>query len=279
MAETPAIWGCRLHHLRIETPDPARLVAFYRDGMGLRERPMGDDVWLLDGRERRLLIGNGTAGGFGFAAFAAPGAEALDALRAELSDRTAIAPSPTPLFADGAFSVTDPDGRRLVFGVPTTAAPGTDRLPGRLQHFVVATTDLPRLDAFYRDALGFVVSDEVLAENGAVTAIFYRSDPEHHSFAAFRAPESGLDHHAYETTSWNDIRDWADHFSGLRVPLWWGPGRHGPGDNLFFMVLDPDGNKVELSAEIEHMPLAMAPRSWAHEERTLNYWGQAWMRS
>jgi len=281
MTDTPAIWRSRLHHLMIESEDPAGLVAFYRDAIGLRERPLGEDLWLLDGRERRVLVGRGRKGALGFAAFAMPDGDALDRLRDRLEQRqVAIEPSPTPLFADGAFGVDDPDGRRLAFGLPHADHDGVDKLPGRLQHFVVATTDLPRLHNFYAEILGLVVSDEVIEDGSAApTAIFYRSDPEHHSFAAFRAPAAGLDHHAYETTCWNDIRDWADHLSTLRIPLWWGPGRHGPGDNLFFMVLDPDGNKVELSAELEHMPLDMAKRVWPHEERTLNYWGNAWMRS
>jgi hypothetical protein len=45
------------------------------------------------------------------------------------------------------------------------------------------------------------------------------------------------------------------------------------------MVEDPEGYKVELSAELELMPRDMAPRRWKHEQRTLNLWGQAWMRS
>jgi hypothetical protein len=76
-----------------------------------------------------------------------------------------------------------------------------------------------------------------------------------------------------------DIRDWADRMGSLRIPLWWGPGRHGVGNNLFFMIEDPDGHKVEFSAEIERMPREMAWRTWPHEQRTLNLWGSAWMRS
>ena len=82
-----------------------------------------------------------------------------------------------------------------------------------------------------------------------------------------------------ETTSWNDIRDWADHLGDMRIELSWGPGRHGPGNNLFFMVCDADGNMVELSAEIEEMDRYMAARQWKHEPHTLNLWGVAWMRS
>jgi catechol 2,3-dioxygenase len=155
------------------------------------------------------------------------------------------------------------------------AAPGT---PGRLQHFVCASTRLEEMMGFYRDRLGMPESDRVL-EKDALSAAFLRSDPEHHSFAAFRAPESRADHHCYETTGWNDIRDWADRMAKLRIPLWWGPGRHGPGNNLFFMIEDPDGHKVEFSAELEIMTRDAPSRTWPHEERTLNLWGSAWMRS
>jgi len=64
----------------------------------------------------------------------------------------------------------------------------------------------------------------------------------------------------------------------MRMELSWGPGRHGPGNNLFFMIPDADGNMVELSAEIELMDKDMPARLWPHEPHTLNLWGVAWMR-
>jgi catechol 2,3-dioxygenase-like lactoylglutathione lyase family enzyme len=187
----------------------------------------------------------------------------------------------SPLLADGAFSVSDPDGRRVVFGIPLPVEE-TEGLPGRLQHFVCATERLPQMLEFYR-GLGMAESDRVVegenATNDGLSAVFLRSDPEHHVFAAFRAPQSRADHHCYETNGWLDIRDWADRMASLRIPLWWGPGRHGPGNNLFFMIEDPDGHKVEFSAELELMLREMAHRTWPHEQRTLNLWGSAWMRS
>lgn len=185
-------------------------------------------------------------------------------------------PSPTPLFAEGAFAVRDPDGRLVVFGLAKEFE-SSNGIPGRLQHFVCATARLPEMLKFY-GALGMVESDRVL-EGEALSAVFLRSDPEHHSFAAFRAPESRPDHHCYETNGWLDIRDWADRMGSLQIPLWWGPGRHGPGNNLFFMIEDPDGHKVEFSAELELLPREAPYRTWPHEQRTLNLWGTAWMRS
>jgi catechol 2,3-dioxygenase len=86
------------------------------------------------------------------------------------------------------------------------------------------------------------------------------------------------DHHAYEVDDWNAVRDWADHMSALHIKIWWGPGRHGPGNNLFFMIKDPHDNQVEISAELEHMPREMAARVWPLEERSLNLWGDGWIR-
>ena len=37
--------------------------------------------------------------------------------------------------------------------------------------------------------------------------------------------------------------------------------------------------KVEFSAELEIVPQDLPFRTWPHEERTLNLWGSAWMRS
>jgi catechol 2,3-dioxygenase len=283
------LWPAQLDHIQRNSDRPEALVAFYRDAAGMAAREVGPSLWLLEGPQRRVLVGRGEKGEQPLNVFRVQSPPQLAALRAWLQGRgIALLPLPTPLFSEG-FAVRDPDGRLAAFGLPNPdfagpAAADTAalRLPARLQHVVVATTDLPRLVGFYEKELGFVASDHVYdgaPGEGPVTATFLRSDPEHHSFAAFRAPEVRPDHHCYETNCWNDIRDWADHLATLPVKLWWGPGRHGPGNNLFFMVEDPDGHKVEWSAELEVMPRDMAPRAWKHEERTLNYWGQSWMRS
>ncbi len=273
------LWPARLHHLRRDSREPERLARFYGDLLGDRVEALPDNEWLVLGHGRRLVVGGGTSGAVPYFALAMRDAAQLAEYAAALGRRgVPREPSPSPLFTDGAFAVTDPDGRRVVFGLPARHSGIQSELAGRLQHFVCASARLPELLTFYRDTLGAVESDRVL-EGDDVTAVFLRSDPEHHSFATFRAPESRPDHHSYETGNWNAIRDWADHMAKLRIPLWWGPGRHGPGNNLFFMIEDPDGHKVEFSAELELMPKEAAFRTWPHEQRTLNLWGSAWMRS
>jgi catechol 2,3-dioxygenase-like lactoylglutathione lyase family enzyme len=273
------IWPARLHHLRRDSTEPEQLARFYGQLLDDRVEALPNAQWLVQGHGRRLIVGSGAKGTVPYFAFAMRDAAQLASYAAALEYLgVAREPSPSPLFADGAFAVTDPDGRRVVFGLPLRVSGIQSALAGRLQHFVCASVRVPELLAFYRDILGARESDRVL-ENEDLAAVFLRSDPEHHSFATFRAPESRPDHHSYETGSWNAIRDWGDHMAKLRIPLWWGPGRHGPGNNLFFMIEDPDGHKVEFSAELERMPEDAAFRTWPHEPRTLNLWGSAWMRS
>lgn len=267
------LWPATLHHLCRASPEPERLARFYGELLGDRVEALPAGQWHVSGKGRRLVIAPGEKGAIPYFALQVSDPRRLSA---ELEQKVRVEPSPSPLFGNEAFAVTDPDGRRIVLGLARDGAPGDTA--GRLQHFVCATTRLDDVLGFYRDILGMHESDRVL-EGGALAAVFLRSDPEHHSFAAFRAPESRADHHCYETRSWNDIRDWADRMARLRIPLWWGPGRHGPGNNLFFMVEDPDGHKVEFSAELERLPAGAPYRTWPHEQRTLNLWGSAWMRS
>ena len=226
-----------------------------------------------------MLIERGSKNTLVFASFAFTDKVRLARYRDEVAAKGINSrPSPTPLFEDGAFAVELPDGPQFVFGVPREKASAPDRMSGRLQHIVVASDRVAEMVGF-AEKLGFLVSDRVFDTDHDQTAVFLRSDTEHHSFAVFRARARRLDHYAFETKSWNDIRDWADHLATYKIPIGWGPGRHGPGNNLFIMLNDPDGNALELSAEIEHMPEDHQTREWPHEQRTLNLWGSAWMRS
>jgi len=288
MRNQSPLWPARLDHICLEAPEPETVAAFYRDVIGLTPILLQDGGIVLQGPQRRLVVGRGPAGGQPWSGFRLERAAQRDALRAHFAAQgLAIESSPSPVFDGASFAVRDPDGRRVVFGLPRDDFGDGDRrgplppaaaLAGRLQHVVVATADLPRLTAFYRDALGFLPSDVVL-DGETPSAIFLRADPEHHSFACFRAPEARPDHHAYEAASWNDLKDWADHLSRHDIRIWWGPGRHGPGNNLFLMAKDPQGYLFEISAELEVLPKEMAVRRWPHAEKTLNLWGPGWMRS
>ncbi len=283
MPTREALWSSTLHHCIIESEDPKRLVDFYEDALQMQPTALDCSRTAMIGNGRAVIISPGqseTVPGF---AFNVGGHNRLGALREAIEANGVTTQSARSALLEGeAFSLVDPAGVQVTFGCAGAQAgeETSDALAGRLQHIVYASPDPDDVSGFYQDKLGFVLSDTVLRdEDEQNTAIFIRSDPEHHSLACFRAPEFRFDHIALETTGWMDIRDWADHFAEREIPIWWGPGRHGPGNNLFFMVRDPDGNRIEISAECEHMPMDMPPRVWPHNERTLNLWGGAWMRS
>ena len=272
-----------LYQLGLRSADPERLAAFYTQGFGYRFSPSGDGV-LGVARDRRLAIVPGAATTLDHAAYAVSDAGEIDAIERRLA---AAGVPVRRIAAEGfeadALTFHDPDGNRFLFGV----AAGTPYIEGdavadraaRIQHVVFASTNLQRLLDFFTEVVGFTLSDRVIDEHGGLRTVFLRCSHEHHSLALFAAGENRLDHHCYEATEWNLIRDWGDHFARHRVPLKWGPGRHGPGDNLFLFIHDPDGNWVEISAELEHVEPDRPIGEWPHEEYTLNTWGIGLLRS
>jgi len=273
------LWPARLHHVAMGSPEPAALARFYGENLDFSAAREGDG-FVLRGAERRLVIAPGNARQLLYAGFDLGLPARVENYRAALR-RVGMETMDTtsPFFATGAFSVTDPDGNRLTFGTASPDGAVPPGQPGRIQHVVVASADAARIASFFSDRLGFRPTDWVRDAAGAIGAAFLRTDEEHHSFAVFRAPSPRLDHFSFEVGDWNAIRDWSDRFARAEVPIFWGPGRHGPGNNLFIMANDPDGNAMEFSAEITQHPFPMPPGEWPHAPRTLNLWGTAIMRS
>jgi catechol 2,3-dioxygenase len=274
-----------LYQLALDTPDPELLAHFYTRALGLRFATRGHALVGV-GRHRRLQLQSGPAKRLSAAYYAVEDREILDRLSERLgqADVTFTRGPESDVFAD-AVCFLDPDGNKLVFGVglQATAAVPEETSVGaweaRLQHLVVASADASRLLQFYRSTVGFKVSDVVLDDKGVMRTAFLCCSGEHHSLAIFAAADSRLDHFCFETTDWNRIRDWADHFAAEHIPLKWGPGRHGPGNNLFVFIHDSDHNWVEISAELEQVSPDRQTGVWPHEQRTLNSWGTAYLRS
>ena len=266
-----------LHHIQLHSSDPARMARFYADAMDMTASETGGGEWICEGPQRRVLFAPGENRSLGYAGFGVRDADSLAAVR-EVAERAGleILPSPSSLFQAGAFAVRDPDGNLAVFGLgqPETPRKG---LRGPLQHLTLATTDPGAIERFYVGTLGFITSDRVLSDEGVLNTLFTRSNHEHHSLACFRQDRTGVDHHSYEAGDWSVIKDWCDRMGDKHIPLMWGPGRHGPGNNLFIFIEDPDKNWIEISAELEVIH-DRPSKDWRHEPRTLNLWGRAIMR-
>lgn len=278
MTATAVQAGAYLHHLQFESEAPERLAGFYGEAMNMAVENR-DGLWTCAGPGRRMSIARGTKNRLAQAGFACRDREGLDALR-ERAKREGLDPKAldSPMFLDGAFAVRDPDGNEIVFGLARQDGAPREGLHAPLQHLTLATFDVGAIENFYANKLGFLVSDRVVKDSGEVSTCFMRSNHEHHTLACFKADRRGVDHHSYEAGEWIRIRDWADRFGAMEIPLMWGPGRHGPGNNLFIFIKDPDENWIEVSAELEVIH-DRPVKHWPHAERTLNLWGRGILRS
>jgi hypothetical protein len=137
-------------------------------------------------------------------------------------------PNLSPLFDEAAFSVTDPDGNVVLFERGDRRG-ATGDLPARAVHCVPdGAKAMPRSTAMPR----FVLSDRVQDEQGTLRACFLHTITMHHARPC-SVRRSALDHISCETRDIGSLAAWADRVAGRRVPLHWGVGRHGPGNDLF----------------------------------------------
>jgi catechol 2,3-dioxygenase len=268
-----------LHHLHLGTPAPERLAAFYGDTMDMTAERADNGSWIVRGPRRRVQFSQAPAKTLIHAGYALRDERGRAGLRAR-AEQQGLQPRDacTTFFQPGSFSVTDPDRNVIVFGLAAAEPPHRTGLHAPLQHLTLATKDVTAIEEFYASGLGFGVSDRVVDEHGKVMTSFMRGNHEHHNLACFYQDRQGVDHHSYEAGEWDRIRDWADRFAGRDIELMWGPGRHGPGNNLFIFIVDPDDNWIEVSAELEVVH-DRGVKEWLQAERTLNLWGHGLLRA
>lgn len=269
----------RLKRLVLSSPQPDEMAQFYRHAFDYEVKGTGDE-YCCEGNGRSLWIRRGEPNQLLESHFAFADAASLDRYSAELRGR-GVPYQHKHIAGELCISVRDPEDREICFGHDTPTDNETTSKPpaARLQHYAVRTPAPQKLVEFYASRLGFTISDLVRDDTGDLTAAFLRTDPEHHALAIFRAPQCRFDHFSCETRDWNDLRDWADHMSSRAVKLVWGIGRHGPGNDTFFMVHDPDANLAEISSDLERCTDNRPVGSWKHRMETLNLWGVAIMRS
>ena len=269
-----------LHHLEIKSCDPLGLAKFYSKVMDMKIKKVTNQKFLCEGPDRKIIITKGKNKILGYAGMVCKNEENLERYKEFLKlNKCEINHFVSEFYQSGSFSLHDPDNNMICFGVlkkeDTFVKKG---IYAPLQHLTFASKNVEKFQNFYLKKLGFQVSDRVVKSNGELATCFMTSNHEHHTIACFQSSQNGIDHHSYETGEWNNIKIWCDHFAQNNVKLMWGPGRHGPGNNLFVFIEDIDGNWIEISAELETVN-GRPPKNWPQEEKTLNLWGNAIMRS
>ena len=279
MTQTALMAGAYLHHICFESPNPEQLSIFYGKILEMKPKPLGESTWLCSGEKRQILIKKGEKNKLAFAAFACRDKEGLNLLKKRINQEgIKVTSLKSNLFKSDSISIIDQDGHNIFFGLAKSQSKVSSKINGPLQHLTFATLDVEKFVNFYVGKLGFCISDRVIHPDGKLATCFVRSNHQHHTVACFKSDRVGVDHHSYEAGEWNTIRDWCDHFASNNIELMWGPGRHGPGNNLFVFIEDPDGNWIEISAELEIIQDRLI-KDWPQEEKTLNLWGKAILRS
>lgn len=215
------------------------------------------------------------------ATFAAADRAAIDALyeRVIAAGGKPFAP-PGAVDAPGGgygFSFTDPEGRELAVVADVArhgdAAPLPDR-PFKISHVVLNAVDCDRTTAFLREALGMRLRD------ATKTMTFLGCNADHHSVAVTRVGNVSLNHVAFELPSWDAVMRGSGRLRRNGYDIEWGPGRHGPGSNVFAYFIDPNELPIEYTANIDQIDDATYRIRPAEEwvppiQGNPDYWGFA----
>lgn len=230
-----------------------------------------------------LLPGDDTIAQLDHFGFEVRDDQGLDGIRERLISAGHAVEPLDPSYLDSAIgarsglSVRSPDGTPVHFHSTVERqgenAADTGRRPIKYQHITLGTADVGPIVDFFANIVGFRISDQ-LADG---RFCWLRSDRDHHTLAVVNTGRAGvLDHYSYDLAEWDDFKSWCDRLTELDVPVEWGPGRHGPGNNLFVFFNDPAGTHIELSAEMEKFYddfVDYVPRAWSPVPRSVNLWG------
>ena len=289
-AGEPAVHVSKLGYVGFETPDLDRLVEYYTgmlDFSLVEQSAHGAFLTTSFDHHSVVLTRGGTKGrsvvGYEIREELDDAERRLRDAGYEVARRKDIAPgtpdvlvleepvSGVPLHL---FTAQDPSG---VDGY-------TPLRPTKLGHVAAFTADLAAMQDFYQDLLGFRWSDTV-----GDFFVFLRCNADHHA-ANFMASTKfdGMHHIAYEMRDPNHLISMIDHLGRNGHRLHWGPGRHGPGHNLFTYHRDPDGNNIELFTQLDvmhdeskghweprpwHESFPAGPKTWEVDVATVNIWG------
>jgi len=128
-----------------------------------------------------------------------------------------------------------------------------ESIPVRLSHLVVNSPNPEQLVAFYQQHLGFALSDTLTSPHMGELMWFLRCSSSHHSIAIARCPHVALHHASFEMRGLDEYMRGTGRLLRAGVEKIWGPGRHLAGNNTFSYFLDPLGNTVEYTTELEEI--------------------------
>lgn len=275
-------WIQGLRSVALFVPDLAQAEHFYTRTWQLDVAHRGDGVLYLrgTGSDAYLLAlhQGGQVPQIRQVTLRARSREALDAIAAQVvaAGGTLLAPA-HELGRDPAGGVglkfKDPHGRVFEVVHSDTQRPEgavvQDR-PVRLTHVVLNSHAVDETQAFLQQALGFRLADRT-----GIMA-FMNCDRDHHTIAIGISDNDALNHIAFLMPDFESVMRGGGRMKDAGFPIQWGPGRHGPGNNLFNYFLDPFGVVIEYTADVEQIDdryEAHGPEHWKWPPGRVDQWG------
>jgi catechol-2,3-dioxygenase len=268
-------------HLALRATDPERSATFLSRILGVRRTLEQDGAIFVSANEKHheIELLPGELAGADHLGLEVEGEEELERLHAALVSYGCRILSDTPQEPGlgRAIRTTTPLGLVLeLYTAMEREPPSVEHymppLARRLGHVSFTTTDCSEMRRFLIDVLGFRVTDTLGAR-----ASWLRCDVDHHGIALVNHPrEPALHHYAFQLENWGAIERYCDHLAFLGERLVWGPGRHGPGRNLYTYLPDPDNTIVEGYADLLQVldEANYEPIDWNERgEQALNLWG------
>ena len=142
--------------------------------------------------------------------------------------------------------------------------------PIQLSHVVLNCADVDAAERFAVETLGFKVSDRT------AHMTFVRCNRKHHCVAFARGGFSSLNHIAFEMHDVDGVMRGIGRLRDAGFDCTWGPGRHGPGNNVFGYFIAPFGANIEYTAEVEEVGddyRVGTPADWKWPPGRIDHWG------
>jgi len=185
----------------------------------------------------------------------------------------ATAPGPVTLAGGGfGFGCKDPDGRNLVFACADHAdtADVADK-PRKIVHANLNVANHEATLAFFTRTLGFRIVDE-----NAPLTFLHCANADHCSIVLANTALPTLNHLAFDVPDFDSVMRGMGRMKDKGYPIEWGPGRHGPGNNVFAYFCGPDEVPLEYAAEVLQIDDSYAPRGsdyWKYKPGRSEQWG------
>jgi catechol 2,3-dioxygenase-like lactoylglutathione lyase family enzyme len=255
-----------LRHVALAVPDLRKQEAFYTDTWGLKVEHSDSGLSFLAAEgspeEYVVRLRESTDKRIDLISFGAATAADVDTLARRLADGgVQLVSEPGDLQTPGGgygFRFFDNEGRTVEISADVAVRRHRqieegESIPVRLSHVVINSPDIDGTRAFYEKHLGFRLSDSLVHPRVGEMMHFLRINSWHHSLAVARGPHPSLHHASFEMRGIDEYMRGTGRLLRAGVEKIWGPGRHLAGDNTFSYFLDPSGNTMEYTTELEHV--------------------------